>query len=164
MIAPGPPERACWKQFAALWGDGKKSRIAHLNAIIIIIIIKNVPDSWYGIIPDRQSFVWVTRLCTLLKGSGLEQTKSFIKVLNQMALKRWVCAFLDIVLEILLTNYRRWRRDHWCRIQLLCNIRVLRFIVGGEREGGGRGNYSCNPQLNLNRVSSPPSSVYRFSR
>ena len=37
-IAPGPLEHACWRQFAALWGDCKKSRIALLNAIIIIII------------------------------------------------------------------------------------------------------------------------------
>ena len=36
-IAPGPLERACWRQFAALWGDCKKSRIAPLNAIIIIL-------------------------------------------------------------------------------------------------------------------------------
>ena len=38
-VAPGPLERTCWRQFAALWGDCKKSRIAPLNAIIIIIII-----------------------------------------------------------------------------------------------------------------------------
>ena len=38
-IAPGPLERACWRQFVALCGDCKKSRIAPLNAIIIIIII-----------------------------------------------------------------------------------------------------------------------------
>ena len=37
-IAPGPLERTCWRQFAAQWGDCKKSRIAPLNAIIIIII------------------------------------------------------------------------------------------------------------------------------
>ena len=41
-IAPGPLERACWRRFAALWGDCKKSRIAPLNAIIIIIIIIKV--------------------------------------------------------------------------------------------------------------------------
>ena len=35
-IAPGPLERTCWRQFAALWGDCKKSRITPLNAIIII--------------------------------------------------------------------------------------------------------------------------------
>ena len=35
----GPLERACWRQFAALWGDCKKSQIAPLNAIIINIII-----------------------------------------------------------------------------------------------------------------------------
>ena len=35
-VAPGPLERTCWRQFAALWGDCKKSRIAPLNAIIII--------------------------------------------------------------------------------------------------------------------------------
>ena len=39
MIAPGPLKCACWRQFAALWGDCKKSRIAPLNAIIIIINI-----------------------------------------------------------------------------------------------------------------------------
>ena len=38
-VAPGPLERTCWRRFAALWGDYKKSRIAPLNAIIIIIII-----------------------------------------------------------------------------------------------------------------------------
>ena len=34
-IVPGPLERACWRQFAALWGDCKKCRIAPWNAIII---------------------------------------------------------------------------------------------------------------------------------
>ena len=38
-VAPGPLERTCWRQFAALWRDCKKSRIAPLNAIIINIII-----------------------------------------------------------------------------------------------------------------------------
>ena len=38
-IAPGPLERTCWRRFAAQWGDCQKSRIAPLNAIIIIIII-----------------------------------------------------------------------------------------------------------------------------
>ena len=41
-IAPGSHERTCWRQFAALWGDWKKSQIASLNAIIIIIIIINI--------------------------------------------------------------------------------------------------------------------------
>ena len=36
LHVPGPLER-CWRQFAALRGDCKKSRIAPLNAIIIII-------------------------------------------------------------------------------------------------------------------------------
>ena len=39
MIAPRPLECTCWRQFTALWGDCKKSRIAPLDAIIIIIII-----------------------------------------------------------------------------------------------------------------------------
>ena len=34
---PWPLERTCWRQFAAQWGDCKKSRIAPLNAIIIIM-------------------------------------------------------------------------------------------------------------------------------
>ena len=38
-IAPGPLERTCWRQFAALWGNCKKIRIAPLNAIIIIIVV-----------------------------------------------------------------------------------------------------------------------------
>ena len=38
-VAPRPLEYTCWRQFAALWGDCKKSRTAPLNAIIIIIII-----------------------------------------------------------------------------------------------------------------------------
>ena len=42
-IAPGSLERTCWRQFAALWGDCKKSRIAPLNAIIIIIINYSLP-------------------------------------------------------------------------------------------------------------------------
>ena len=44
-IAPGPLERTCWRWFAALWGDCKKSQIAPLNAIIIIIIIKGTTKS-----------------------------------------------------------------------------------------------------------------------
>ena len=43
--APGPLERTCWRQFVALWGDCKKSRIAPLNAIIIIIIMIRVTGS-----------------------------------------------------------------------------------------------------------------------
>ena len=38
MIVPRPLERACWRQFRVLWGDCKKSQIAPLNAIIIIIM------------------------------------------------------------------------------------------------------------------------------
>ena len=37
-IAPGPLERTCWRQFAAQWGDCKKSQIAPLIEIIIIIL------------------------------------------------------------------------------------------------------------------------------
>ena len=37
--APGPLERTCWRRFAVLWGDCKKSRRAPLNAIIIIILL-----------------------------------------------------------------------------------------------------------------------------
>ena len=37
-IAPGPLERACWRQFATQ-RDCKKSRIAPYNAFIIIVII-----------------------------------------------------------------------------------------------------------------------------
>ena len=36
-IAPGPLE--LWRQFAALWGDCKTSRIAPLNAIIILLLL-----------------------------------------------------------------------------------------------------------------------------
>ena len=36
-IAHGPLECTCWRQFVALWGDCKKSRIVPSNAIIIII-------------------------------------------------------------------------------------------------------------------------------
>ena len=45
-VAPGPLERTCWRQFAALWGDCKKSRTAPLNAIIIIIIITCRSTCW----------------------------------------------------------------------------------------------------------------------
>ena len=38
-VVPGPLEHTCCRQFTALWGDCKKSRIAPLNAIITIIII-----------------------------------------------------------------------------------------------------------------------------
>ena len=44
MIAPGPLERTYWKQFAALWGDCKKSRIVPFNVIIIIFIIIIIID------------------------------------------------------------------------------------------------------------------------
>ena len=39
MIVPGPLEHACWRRFAAQWGDCKKSPIAPLNMNMIIIII-----------------------------------------------------------------------------------------------------------------------------
>ena len=35
-IVSRPLERTCWRQFAAQWGDCKKSRIGPLNAIIIM--------------------------------------------------------------------------------------------------------------------------------
>ena len=57
-VAPGPLERTFWRQFAALWGDCKKSRIAPLNAIIIIIIIVIIilyPVSWWSSASRRQS-------------------------------------------------------------------------------------------------------------
>ena len=39
MIALGPLECTCWRQFTAQWVDCKKSQIVPFNAIIIIIII-----------------------------------------------------------------------------------------------------------------------------
>ena len=36
-VAPGLLERTCWRQFTALWGDCKKSRIAPLNAILLLL-------------------------------------------------------------------------------------------------------------------------------
>ena len=38
-IAPWPLERTCWRQFAALWGDCKRSWIVPFSAIFIIFII-----------------------------------------------------------------------------------------------------------------------------
>ena len=38
---PRPLERTCWRQFVVQWGDCKKSWIALVNAIIIIITIIN---------------------------------------------------------------------------------------------------------------------------
>ena len=38
-IAPRPLEHACWREFAAQWGDCKKSRIVLFNVNIIIIIV-----------------------------------------------------------------------------------------------------------------------------
>ena len=48
MITSGPLERVCWKHFAALSGDCKKSRIAPSNAIIVTIIkyLGNGLDMW----------------------------------------------------------------------------------------------------------------------
>ena len=60
-IAPGPLERTCWRQFAALWGDGNKSRIAPLNAIIIILNPVRLPLS-----PRGQSHTHHIILGTLL--------------------------------------------------------------------------------------------------
>ena len=37
-IVPWPLVRRCWSQFAARWGDCKRSRIASSNVIIIVII------------------------------------------------------------------------------------------------------------------------------
>ena len=45
-VAPGPLERACWRQFAALWGNSKKSPNAPLNAIIIILLLKHQASRW----------------------------------------------------------------------------------------------------------------------
>ena len=39
MILRWPLELTCWRQFAAQQGDCNKSRIAPLNAIIIVAII-----------------------------------------------------------------------------------------------------------------------------
>ena len=41
MIAPGPLECMCWRQFLVQWGVCKKSQIVPLNIIIIIITITN---------------------------------------------------------------------------------------------------------------------------
>ena len=49
-VASEPLERTCWRQFAALWGDCKKSRIAPLNGIIIIA------DFCF---PSERDCVWV---------------------------------------------------------------------------------------------------------
>ena len=46
MIAPGPLERTCWRRFTAQWGDCKKSPIAPLNVIIIIVIVAHVGLCW----------------------------------------------------------------------------------------------------------------------
>ena len=38
-IAPGPLDRACWRQFAAQCGDCKKSRIASLNTMMMMTMM-----------------------------------------------------------------------------------------------------------------------------
>ena len=45
-IPPGPLEHMCWRQFAVLWGDCKKSWTAPLNAIIIIIPVHILKCHW----------------------------------------------------------------------------------------------------------------------
>ena len=60
MTAPGPLEHVCWRQFAALWGGCKKSRIAPLNAIIIIITSVTAPNCqclYFQIF--HQIFLWM---------------------------------------------------------------------------------------------------------
>ena len=39
MIAPGPLERMCWRQFVAQLGDCKNSQFAPCSVIIIIVIV-----------------------------------------------------------------------------------------------------------------------------
>ena len=42
-IAPGPLECACWRQFVVQPRDCKKSRIAPLNAIILLLLRPPLP-------------------------------------------------------------------------------------------------------------------------
>ena len=80
-IAPGPLERACWRQFAALRGDCKKSRIAPLNAIIIIIIIKVLYRLGFPIesakVLYRLGFPTEAAMVLYRPGFSIESTRSF---------------------------------------------------------------------------------------
>ena len=87
-IAPRPLERTCWKQFAALWGDCKKSRIAPLNAIIIMP--KAGQDSPLNTI--LKSLIWFSQDLR----PGLHAFKPFIstirplKQLNNKGIHTWI--------------------------------------------------------------------------
>ena len=49
----------CWRQFAAQWGDCKKSLIAPLNVIIIIIILLFLWSSFFSTFPVACLCMWV---------------------------------------------------------------------------------------------------------
>ena len=70
-IAPGPLGHACWRRFAAQWGDCKKSQIVSLNEIIIIIIMdwQKMGNTWHCLdLPMGVRIAWssLTGLTVLL--------------------------------------------------------------------------------------------------
>ena len=108
MTAPGPLGCTCWRQFAALWGDCKKTRIAHLNAIIIIIICAPGNDFQWCCGPVSK-LVWVSLPCLALMkhcwfvllphntGPGLPATSPLFSQEKQQALKLVVEGFLLVL-------------------------------------------------------------------
>ena len=114
-IAPGPLERACWRQFASLWGDCKKSRIAPLNAIIIIII--KYKKGWTRTVLLQKKPVWtglrqITVLCDLCCAE--ETTASYTSLLWQFSSNH------TVTLQFLLLPGRKrleasMNISNWCK-------------------------------------------------
>ena len=82
MIAPGPLECTCWRCFAAQWGDCKKSQIASVSAIIIIIIswASLWPTSLYYCCDKRYClFVWFVLSCMVWALQRSWKTGTFLE-------------------------------------------------------------------------------------
>ena len=54
VIAPGPLERMCWRQFAVQWGDGKSLEGSHFLHMIYALMVWSVPVQKF-FIPFRTS-------------------------------------------------------------------------------------------------------------
>ena len=63
-IAPRPLESTCWRQLMVLWGDCKKSRIAPLNAIIIITCFQPSTCTHHHLLTDWLTTCFQPSTCT----------------------------------------------------------------------------------------------------
>ena len=115
-IAPGPLECTCWRWFAALWGDCKKSRKAPLNALIIIIILKSY---------SHHTHLQCLRLLkTLLGLSSLDTTPEWKIIDGLLKSTEWQIKGVRSV----------WRPKHPWRDDIVGQHRAVWTSIAKDRE------------------------------